>query len=54
MNPRKILCCLTALLLMLTLAACAGEGAAGTSSAPGETTSAESQPDAEKNDWGLC
>ena len=48
MIPRKILCCLTALLLMLTLAACAGEGAAGTSSAPGETTSAASQPDAEK------
>ena len=47
MNPRKILCCLTALLLMLTLAACAGEGA-DTSSAPGETTSAASQPDAEK------
>ena len=49
MKIRRILCCCTALLLLvLTLAACTG-GETGTSSAPGSTSSADSQPNAEKS-----
>ena len=50
MKIRRILCCCTALLLLvLTLAACTGGGETGTSSAPGSTSSADSQPNAEKS-----
>ena len=50
MKIRRILCCCTALLLLvLTLAACTGGGETGTSSAPVSTSSAESQPNAEKS-----